>query len=357
MSKFNPYEILEVSKDDNVSTIEKKFKKLAVKYHPDKNKSPEAVKIYENLSKAKDILIDQEKRTLFDKYGITNESESREYQEKKQQEMMLKHKLKEVTRLNVSINDILNGFSKELKIKREVINSRLRQQSYEVLEIKIVFDNNDPINKPIIFENKGKKYDSNCGDLIILLEVQPDSTYKINKSNHNLITQQKITLAQSLCGFELTLQHTKDKQIIVQYDSIIKPNSIYILKNMGLNLIDDNDIMSKSDIEVHFEIKYAINQELSDKLKTAFNYKYTKSDKSLKSNIYTLEEGVKEEQNQNRQQQHIDIESMFGGMGGMPGMMGGMPGMMGGMPGMMGGMPGGMPGMRVDGNVQECQTS
>ena len=106
MSKFNPYEVLDVSKTDDISTIEKKFKKLAVKYHPDKNKDPEAVKIYENMSKAKDILTNPEKKLRYDKYGITDEND-REYQEQMQQEMMIKQKLREIMKITVSINDVL----------------------------------------------------------------------------------------------------------------------------------------------------------------------------------------------------------------------------------------------------------
>ena len=333
MSKFNPYEILEVSKNDDISIIEKKFKKLAVKYHPDKNKDPSAKIIYENLSKAKDILTNPEKKSRYDKYGITDEND-REYQEKMQQEMMIKHKLKEVIKLEVSINDILNGFTKNIKIKRDIINSHLRRQTQETLDINIIYDKSDPLNRPIIFENKGKKYDDNYGDLIIVLNVQSDNTFKINKSNNNLITTQKIILAQSLCGFEMFIPIGKNKPIVIQYDSVIKPGSVYCIKNMGLNIIDDNDILSKSDIEIHFDIQYTINTEIVDKLKTALNYNYIKSDKSLNPNIYSIDE-YKEQVKQS----NGGLEQLF--EGGIPGF--GMP--MGGMP--MGGM----------GNQQECHMS
>jgi len=347
MSKFNPYEILDVSKTDDISVIEKKFKRLAVKYHPDKNKSIEAIKIYENLSKAKDILTDPEKKSRYDKYGITDETESREFQEKMQQEMMLKHKLREVVKLNIQISDILNGFTKDIKIKRDIINSKTRKQTYEQLDIKIVFNSTDPFNKPIILKDKGKKYDDICGDLIITFNIQEDSLYKINKSNHNLIITQKISLAQSLCGFETTIKHLVNKPIIIQHDTIIKPNSKYVIKNMGLNIMDDNGILSKSDIEIHFDIKYNLNQEMIEKLKLVFNYTYTKSDTSSNSNIHSLEEYKEPIHNSSP-----DIRTVFDGIPGFGGMSGmhGMPG----MPGMHGmpGMPG-MPGMSGQ-NVQEC---
>ena len=359
MNKFNPYEILEVTKDDDISTIEKKFKKLAVKYHPDKNKTPEAIKIYENLSKAKDILTNSEKRNLYDKYGITDNTDSREVQEKIHQEMMIKQKLREIVKVTVNMSDILDGFSRDLKIKREIINSRTRKQTFEHLDIKIKFDKSDPFNKPLIFENKGKKYDDVYGDLYILLNVDNDTTYKINKSNNNLVTIQKITLAQSLCGFELSIPYGKNKPIIIQYDSIVKPETVYKVPNMGLNIIDDNDILSKSDIEIHFEIKYNLTPELIEKLKPVLNYTYTKTDKLLNPNIIPIVEIEKESNNRS------DIQTIFEGFGNMPPGFGGIPAGFGGMPPGFGGMPpgfGGMPpGMNMHGipgqNVHECHTS
>jgi DnaJ-class molecular chaperone len=294
------------------------------------------------------------KKNLYDKYGITDNTDSREVQEKIHQEMMIKQKLREVVRINVNICDILDGFNKDIKIKREIINSRTRKQTFEHLDIKIKFDKSDPFNKPLIFENKGKKYDDVYGDLYILLNVDNDSTYKINKSNNNLITTQKITFAQSLCGFELSIPYGKSKPIIIQYESIIKPNTVYKIPNMGLNIIDDNDILSKSDIEIHFDIKYNLTPELIEKLKPILNYTYTKSDKLLNPNIIPI---IEIEESNNTQ----DIQTVFEGI---PGFGGGIPGFGGGIPG-FGNFPpgfGGMhPGMNMHGSpgqsVHECHTS
>jgi DnaJ-class molecular chaperone len=334
-SKFDPYEILKASKTDDIHAIEKKFKKLAVKWHPDKNQSSEAKEMYLNISKAKDILTNPDKRSKYDKYGITDESDEMAMQETMAREMMMKQQLKEVMKMQVSIEEVLNGFTKSIKINRSIINSRTRQQTAEQLDVKIEYDSTMPVNKPLKFDGFGKKYDDNVGDLFIILDIIPNSTYKINKSNYNLINTQKISLAQSICGFEIKLSHSKTP-IIIQHNGIIKHDTIYTIKNMGLKISDDDNLIT-SDIEINFDINYNVSKETIEKLKEAFNYEYTKCETK---NIYKLTESKKQQLKINDHEQGVSIEDILGG--GIPGL-GGFPG---GIPG-MGGFPGGIPGMRT----------
>lgn len=65
----NFYEILGVQRNATDSEIKKAYKKLALKWHPDKNKSPGAEDKFKEISEAYDVLSDKEKREVFDKYG------------------------------------------------------------------------------------------------------------------------------------------------------------------------------------------------------------------------------------------------------------------------------------------------
>ena len=58
------YEILEVSQDASIDDIKKAYKKLALQYHPDKNK--EADIKFKEISNAYEILGDPEKRQNYD---------------------------------------------------------------------------------------------------------------------------------------------------------------------------------------------------------------------------------------------------------------------------------------------------
>eukprot|EP01133_Synstelium_polycarpum_P007500 gene7500-8776_t len=63
------YATLGVSKDASPSEIKRAYRKLSLKYHPDKNPGADANKKYIELTNAYEILIDDDKRRIFDQYG------------------------------------------------------------------------------------------------------------------------------------------------------------------------------------------------------------------------------------------------------------------------------------------------
>ncbi len=64
------YKLLEVSKDATAADIKKAYRKLAVKYHPDKNQGDKAAEEkFKEISIAYEILGDEQKRSLYDRYG------------------------------------------------------------------------------------------------------------------------------------------------------------------------------------------------------------------------------------------------------------------------------------------------
>ena len=69
----NYYEILNLKKNASVDDIKKSYKKMALKYHPDKNKnSKESEKKFKEISEAYEVLMDSNKRNMYDIYGTTD---------------------------------------------------------------------------------------------------------------------------------------------------------------------------------------------------------------------------------------------------------------------------------------------
>eukprot|EP01018_Ginkgo_biloba_P030481 Gb_00502 [translate_table: standard] len=63
------YAVLGVSRNASKSEIKSAYRKLARQYHPDVNKEPAAEKKFKEISNAYEVLSDDEKRPLYDKYG------------------------------------------------------------------------------------------------------------------------------------------------------------------------------------------------------------------------------------------------------------------------------------------------
>jgi len=63
------YKVLDIDKSADEATIKKAYRKLSRKYHPDKNKEPGANEKFVEVARAYEVLSDQEKRGIYDRYG------------------------------------------------------------------------------------------------------------------------------------------------------------------------------------------------------------------------------------------------------------------------------------------------
>ncbi|WP_204086410.1 DnaJ C-terminal domain-containing protein [Candidatus Karelsulcia muelleri] len=94
MKKKDYYEILGVNRDATLDQIKRAYRKLALKYHPDKNREnkKEAEEKFKEAAEAYNVLSDKNKRNTYDQYGHQN---YQEYHNKSN---------------NINIEDILSNF-------------------------------------------------------------------------------------------------------------------------------------------------------------------------------------------------------------------------------------------------------
>ena len=92
MDSLGYYAILGVSQVANFQEIKKSYRKLAKKYHPDRNKSPHAEEIIKKINEAFEALSDRRKRkqydressNIFDQKDLNNEQNEENLSDQKQ---------------------------------------------------------------------------------------------------------------------------------------------------------------------------------------------------------------------------------------------------------------------------------
>jgi len=63
------YEVLGVPKSADANELKKAYRKLAMEYHPDRNKSEDAAEKFKEINRAYEVLSDDQKRSVYDRFG------------------------------------------------------------------------------------------------------------------------------------------------------------------------------------------------------------------------------------------------------------------------------------------------
>ncbi|XP_054480704.1 dnaJ homolog subfamily B member 9-like [Anoplopoma fimbria] len=87
LAKRDYYDILGVPKDATERMVKKAFHKLALKYHPDRNKGPDAEAKFREIAEAYETLSDDKRRREYDQFGHgPSPGEGQEEEEEEEEE-------------------------------------------------------------------------------------------------------------------------------------------------------------------------------------------------------------------------------------------------------------------------------
>ena len=221
MNKRDYYEILGVPKTASEEEIKKVYRKLAMKYHPDRN-SGENVKEFEEkfkeVKEAYECLSDSEKRSMYDKFGHNFQNQSTNNQPRWQW-----------TSNNVNEEDIQNIFSTFFSNSGFVFNQN--KQNIQIVTISLTdayIGKSIKVGTSTLVIPKGVRSGSRLFVDGTLYRIDVQQHYKFKRANDDLLVDIEINAIEAILGLNVNIEHL-DNNILqftippgIQFGQIIK---------------------------------------------------------------------------------------------------------------------------------------
>lgn len=170
----NCYDVLGVSRDVSLNVLKRAYRKLAIKYHPDRNKDPDAVEKFQLIATAYEILKDEDQRRDYD-YMLDNPEEAYyHYYRYYKHRMTPKVDVRIVLAVSITVISVLQYLHKihryDEAVKYAMQNPRFRNQALQIIHQEGLLENNKSKSK-----NKKSKEERKKEEERVLKEIVENS--------------------------------------------------------------------------------------------------------------------------------------------------------------------------------------
>ncbi|XP_028999501.1 dnaJ homolog subfamily B member 1b [Betta splendens] len=320
------YEILGIKKGASEEDIKKAYRKQALRYHPDKNKSPGAEEKFKEIAEAYDVLSDPKKKDIYDRYGeeglkgggsagggpgnfsytfqgdphvifsdffggrnpfeqffgarnggMDEDMDTddpfarfgmggggmggfpRSFSTgmggmgphtsvvKKPQDPPVVHDLR------VTLEEVLSGCTKKMKISRKRLNpdGRTTRTEEKILEVNIKKGWKE--GTKITFPKEGDETPTNIpADVVFVLKDKPHHVFK--RDGSDIIYKAKISLRDALCGCTVNAPTLDGRSVTVSTTDIVQPGMKRRISGEGLPYPKRPD--RRGDLIVEYEVRF-----------------------------------------------------------------------------------------------------
>ena len=284
------YDVLGVSDGASQDEIKRAYRKMSLKYHPDKNTDPKDRGKFQQISEAYETLGDGEKRKMYDMgqknpfmsmggmggmngqevnveelfsnlFGFSGMDSGADFSSGIPPGMgmgmgrgppfgnvrvfhggipvnMFNTNVQRkptpiVKNVNISMEQVMNGANIPVEIERWIVQDNSKTFEKETIYVEIPKGIDD--NEIILLRDKGNFVNEQIkGDLKVFVKVENSTAFK--RQGLDLIFDKKISLKEALCGFSFELAHLNGKTYTINNNkgSIVTPSYYKSIPNMGL---------------------------------------------------------------------------------------------------------------------------
>ncbi|KAJ9566745.1 hypothetical protein OSB04_002711 [Centaurea solstitialis] len=312
------YSILNVDRTATDDDLKKAYRKLAMKWHPDKNpdNKNEAEAKFIRISEAYEILSDPRKRSLHDQQaeeGLTeipkrDSNRNNGFSAQSAEDIfaeffgtdtfdfetsgargrtfggygrtdnnfkgfndgndatMPKKPPPVENKLPCSLEELYNGTTRKMKISRTVIDvdGHLTQET-EILTIDV--KRGWKKGTKITFPNKGNEQLHQLpADLVFVVDEKAHDVYM--RDGNDLLMKYKVTLAEALRGTAVNITTLDQRDLAITVTDIITPLYELVVAQEGMPIAKDPG--SRGDLKVQFDVKFP--SKLTHEQKTALRH-------------------------------------------------------------------------------------
>jgi len=260
------YEELELDSSAEESDIKKAFRKLSVKYHPDKTRSkPELSARFPAIREAYDVLSNLEHRAVYDMGGFQMVREAQ--QNKLQKGPSMNGEIK------VTLESMYNGLEQRTAIQRKTICRYCREKNtprcnlcnvqcahekqlvnvqmgpfvmqqeqavaskekckHTTTNLPVQVERGMAEGDQLTFAGMGEQQPKSVpGDVILTLKMADHPLFK--RAGNDLRMNMRISLKEALLGWKRTIKHLDQREITIEISGITSPMETIKVENEGM---------------------------------------------------------------------------------------------------------------------------
>uniref|UniRef100_A0A3B3VC82 Zgc:122979 n=1 Tax=Poecilia latipinna TaxID=48699 RepID=A0A3B3VC82_9TELE len=231
------YKVLGVLPESNEDEIKKAYRKMALKFHPDKNSDPDAEEKFKEIAEAYEILNDPQKRSIYDHFGEEgddNSNPSGNIDPDADDDLFNPFRRSTFTHLGG-----FAGCEAGLRKGEKVLNVVVKKGWKAGTRITFPREGDETPNSP-------------PADITFILRDQDHPEYK--RDGSNIVYTAQITLKEALCGCTVNVPTLDNRMMPLPCSDIIKPGEVRRLRGEGLPL--PKSPSQRGDLVVEFQVLF-----------------------------------------------------------------------------------------------------